>query len=77
MKLRQEWGTPAFVLVRRAVGEKVHMPLTERDEIEFPILPSLRILKEFIKRRVAALLEVLIRLQPATSSLLASVGDPD
>ena len=58
------------------VGAKGHTPLTARDEIEFPSLPS-RILKEFIKRRVAASLEVLIRLQPATSSLLASVVDSD
>jgi hypothetical protein len=66
------------VLVGRGVGAKGHTPLTARDEIEFPSLPSLlRILKEFIKRRVAAFLEVLIRLQPATSSLLASVVDSD
>ena len=72
MKLRQGWGTPKFVLVRRGVGAKGHTPLIARDEIEFPNLPSLRILKEFIKRRGAAFLEVLIRLQPATSSLLAA-----
>lgn len=77
MKLRQGWGTPTFVLVRRGVGAKGHTPLTARDEIEFPRLPSLQILKEFIKRRVAAFLEVLIRLQPATSSLPASVVDSD
>ena len=71
------WGTPTFVLVRRSVGAKGHTPLTARDEIEFPSLPSRRILKELIKRRVAALLEVLIRLQPATSSLHASVVDSD
>jgi hypothetical protein len=77
MNLRQEWGAPTFVLVRRGVGAKGHTPLTARDEIEFPSLPSLRIRKEFIKCRVAAFLEVLIRLQPATSSLLASVVDSD
>ena len=44
-----------FVLARRGVGANGHMPLAERDEIEFPSLPSLRILKEFIKRRVAAI----------------------
>jgi hypothetical protein len=60
------WGEG--VLVRRA---------TARDEIGFPSLPSLRILKEFIKGRVAAFLEGLIRLQPETSSLLASVVDSD
>jgi hypothetical protein len=70
-------GTPTFVLVRRDVGAKGNTLLTAREEIEFPSLPPLRILKEFIKRRVAASLEVLIRLQPATSSLLASVVDPD
>jgi hypothetical protein len=69
--------TPTVVLVRWGVGGKGHTPLTARDEIEFPSLPLLRILKEFIKRRVAAFLEVLIRLQPATSSLLASVVDSD
>ncbi len=67
MKLRQGWRTPTLVLVRRGVGAKGHTPLTARDEIEFPSLPSLRILKEFIKRRGAAFLEALIRLQPATS----------
>jgi hypothetical protein len=82
MKLRQGWGTPTFVLVRRGggakgVGAKGHTPLTARDEIEFPSLPLLRILKEFIKRRVAAFLDVLIRLLPAASSLLASVVDSD
>jgi hypothetical protein len=77
MKLHQGWGTSTFVLVRRAVGAKGHTPLTEREEIEFPSVPSLRILKESLKRRVAAFLEVLIRLQPATSSLLASVVDSD
>src|SRR5580704_2957480 len=71
------WGTPTFVLVRRSVGAKGHTPLTARDEIEFPSLPSRRILKTNIKRRVAAFLEVLIRLQPATSSLLSSVVDSD
>jgi hypothetical protein len=60
-------GHHDVVLVRRAT----------RDEIEFPSHPSLRILKEFIKRRGAAFLEVLIRLQPSTSSLLASVVDSD
>jgi hypothetical protein len=70
-------GTPTFVLVLSSVGAKGRMPLTARDEIEFPSLRSLRILKEFIKRRVAAFLEVLIRLQTATSSLLASVVDSD
>jgi hypothetical protein len=74
MKLRQGRGTPTFVLVRRGIGAKGHTPLTAR---EFRSLPSLRILKEFIERRVAAFLEVLIRLQPATSSLLASVVDSD
>ena len=77
MKLRQGWGTPTFVLVRRSVGAEVHTPLTARNEIEFPSLPSRRNLKEFIKRRVASFLEVLIRLKPATSSLLASVVDSD
>jgi len=77
MKLRQGWDSPTFVLVRTGVGAKGHTPLTARDEIEFPSLSSLRILNEFIKRRVAALSEVLIRLQPATSSLLASVVDSD
>jgi len=77
MKLRQGWGTPTFVLVRRGVGPKGHTPLTARDGIEFPSLPSPRILKEFIKPRVAAFLEVLIRLQPATSSPLALVIDSD
>src|SRR5271155_5895203 len=66
MKLRQGWGTPTFVLARRGVGAKGPTPLAARDEIEFPSLPSLRILKE-----------VLIRLQPATSSLHASVVDSD
>jgi len=70
-------GTPTFVLVLSSVGTKGRMPLTARDEIEFPSLRSLQILKEFIKRRVAAFLEVLIRLQTATSSLLASVVDSD
>src|ERR1700692_3889473 len=73
----RRWGTPTFVLVRRSVGAKGHTPLTARDEIEFPSLPSLRILKEFVKGRVTAFLEVLIRLQSATSSLLASVVDSD
>jgi hypothetical protein len=36
------WGTPTFVLVRRSVGAKGHKPLTARDEIEFPSLPSRR-----------------------------------
>jgi hypothetical protein len=43
----------------------------------FLSLPSLRIRKYFIKRRVAAFLLVVIRLQPATSSLLASLFDSD
>ena len=77
MKLRQGRGTPTFVLVRRGIGAKGHTPLTARGEIEFPSLPSLRILKEFIKRRVAAILEVLTRLQPATSLLLATGIDSD
>jgi hypothetical protein len=47
------------------------------NEIEFPSLASQRVLREFMKRRAAAFLEVLIRLQPATSSLLASVVDSD
>jgi hypothetical protein len=64
------------VLVRAGVvGAKGLTPLA--GEIEFPSLPSLRILKELIKRRVAAFLEGLLRLQPATSSLLASVVDSD
>jgi hypothetical protein len=62
------------VLVPRGVGE-CHKPLAASEEIEFPSLPALRILKEFIKRRVAASLEVLIRLQPVTNTLLASVVD--
>jgi hypothetical protein len=53
------------------------MPLAERNEIEFPSLPSLRILKEFIKRRVAAFLEVLIRGHRATGSLPGWVVDSD
>jgi hypothetical protein len=77
MKLRQAWGALTFVSVRRGVGARGHTPLTARDEIEFPTLPALRILKEFIKRRVAAFLEVLIRLQPTTSSLLTSVVEAD
>jgi hypothetical protein len=72
----QGWGAPAFGLVRRC-GAKGPTPLTERDEIEFLSVPSLRILKEFLTRRVAAFLEGLIRLQAATSSLLASVVDSD
>jgi hypothetical protein len=75
MKLRQGWGTRT--LVRRGVGVRGHAPLTAIDEIEFPSLPSLRILKEFMKRRVTAFFEVLIRLRPATSSRLASVVDSD
>jgi hypothetical protein len=71
------WCTPTFVLVRGSVGAKGHTPLTARDEIEFPSLPSGRILKELIKHRVATSPEVLIRLQPATNSLLASVVDSD
>src|SRR5580704_5790700 len=71
------WGTPTFALVRRSVGAKGHTHLTARNEIEFPSLPSLRILKEVIKRRVASIIEVLIRSKPATSSLLASVVDSD
>ena len=51
---------PTAVLVRRGVGAKGHTPL-ESDEIEFPRPPSPRILKEFLKRRVAAFLEVLVR----------------
>ena len=72
---RQGWGTPTFVLVRAGVGANCLTPLAR--DIEFLSLPSLRILKEFIKRRVAAFLEGLLRLQPATSSLLASVVDSD
>src|ERR1700677_3314222 len=71
------WRTPTFVLVRGSVGAKGHTLLTARDEIELPSLPSGRILKELIRHRVASSLEVLIRLQPATSSLLASVVDSD
>ena len=74
MKLHQRWGTPTFALVRTGVGAKGLTPLTE---IEFPNLPSLRILKELTKRRGPAFLEGLLRLQPATSSLLASVVDSD
>ncbi len=77
IKLRQGWVTPTLVSVRRGAGAKGDTPLTARDEIEFPSLASLRILKEFIKRRVAPLLAVLICLQAATSSLLASVVDSD
>jgi hypothetical protein len=73
----QGWSTPTFGLARRGVGAKGHTPLSERDEIEFLSVPSLRILKEFLRRRAAAFLEVLIRLQPATSSLLAPVVDSD
>jgi hypothetical protein len=71
-------GSSPALLPRHAdvrVGAKGHTRLTARDEIKFPSLPSLRIRKEFIKRRVATFLEVLIRLQPAASSLLASVVD--
>jgi len=57
------------------LGAKGHKLLAARDEIEFPSLLSLRILTEFIRRRVAAFLEVLIRLQQAASSLFASVAD--
>jgi hypothetical protein len=71
------WGTLTSVSVRRSVGAKGLTPLTVRDEIEFPGLPWGRILNELIKRRVASFLDVLIRLQPATSSLLASVVDSD
>jgi hypothetical protein len=71
-----EWNHIKSVL-QIAKGAKGHTPLTEGDEIEFPSLLSLRILKEFVKRRVAAFLEVLIRLQPGTSSLLAPVVDSD
>src|SRR5437899_12229511 len=77
MKLHQGWGTPTFALVRTGVGAKGRTPFTARDGIEFPSLPSLRILKELIKRRVAAFLEALIRLQPTTGSLTASVVDSD
>jgi hypothetical protein len=77
MKSRQEWGTPTCVLVRRGVGANSPMPLAEKDEIEFPSLPSQRILKESIKRRAAAFLEVLIRVQRASGWLLASVVDSD
>jgi hypothetical protein len=73
----QGWSTPTFGLARRGVGAKGHTPLSERDEIEFLSVPSLRVLKEFLRRRAAAFLEVLIRLQPATSSLLAPVVDSD
>jgi hypothetical protein len=34
MKLRQGWGTPMFVLVRRGVGTRGDTPLTSSDEIE-------------------------------------------
>src|ERR1700691_1085072 len=57
------WGTPTFVF-----GAKGPAPLIARDEIEFPGLPSRRILKELIKRRVATFLEVLIRLQAVVDS---------
>jgi hypothetical protein len=70
-------GHPDVCVGAKGVGAKGHTPLTARVEIEFPSLPSLRILKTNIKRRVAAFLEVLIRLQPATSSLLSSVVDSD
>lgn len=73
----QGQGTPPFVLVRRGVGAKGHSPLIARDEIDFPSLPSLPILKEFIKRRVAAFLEILVGLQPVISLLPASVVDSD
>ena len=77
MKLRREWGTPTFVSVRRGVGANSQTPLTERDQIKFPSLPELRILKEFIKCRAADFLEVLIRLQRATGLLLASIVDSE
>ena len=73
----QRWGAPTFGLVWRGVGAKGHVPLTERDEIEFLSVPLPRILKEFLRRLVAAFLEVLSRLQPATSPLPASVVDSD
>jgi hypothetical protein len=38
MKLRQAWGTPT----------KGDTPLTSSDEIEFPSLPSLRILQRLV-----------------------------
>jgi hypothetical protein len=65
------------VLGRWGVGAKGNTLFAARDEIEFPSLPSMRFLKGFIKGRVAAFFEVLIRLQPATSSLLAEVVDSD
>jgi hypothetical protein len=55
------------------VGAKDHTPFTARDEIELPRL----ILKEWMRRGVAAHLEMHIPLQPAASSLLASVVDAD
>jgi hypothetical protein len=65
-------GHPDVCVGAKGVGAKGHTPLTARDEIEFPSLPSLRILKKIMKRRVAAFFEVLMRLQPATRSLLSS-----
>jgi hypothetical protein len=65
------------VLAPRAVGANGHTPLAQTDEIEFPSFLSLRILKEFTKRRGAASLEVLIRAQRATGSQHASVVDSD
>jgi hypothetical protein len=74
----QEWRTPDVCVGTKGCWcERPHAFNSERDEIEFASLPSLRILKEFIKRRGATFLEVLIRLQSATSSLLASVVDSD
>jgi hypothetical protein len=49
------------VSLRRGVGAKGHMPLTARDEVEFPRFPSLRTLKEFMNHRVAAFEGVLMR----------------
>jgi hypothetical protein len=72
MKLRQERGIPTFVLMRRGSGANGHTPLAARDEIECPSLASLQML---IRHRVTAPLEVLSRLPPVSSSLLASVVD--
>jgi hypothetical protein len=74
MKLGQERGIPTFVLMRRGAGANGHTPLAASDEVECPSLPSLQML---IKHRVAASLEVLSRLPPVSSSLLASVVDSD
>jgi len=73
-----KWSTPTFVLVRNGVGATGHAPLTAGEiRSNSRAFPSLRILNEFIKRRVADFLEVLIRPQSAIGSLLGPVVDSD